>query len=43
MNNRPSHALSIPIFDIFLLIQLYFFWCCYIFYLVLFFQVLNHF
>ncbi|KEK97534.1 hypothetical protein AB78_3609 [Escherichia coli 4-203-08_S1_C3] len=25
MNNRPSHALSIPIFDIFLLIQLYFF------------------
>ncbi len=24
MNNRPSHALSIPIFDTFLLIQLYF-------------------
>lgn len=27
MNNRPSHALSIPIFDIFLLIQLYFLSC----------------
>lgn len=40
MNNRPSHALSIPIFDIFInpvifLVLLYF-------YLVLF-QVLNHF
>ncbi len=38
MNNRPSHALSIPNFKIFLLTQLYFFGVVIFFYLVLFFS-----